>query len=415
MPHRILACSFAAAIACSLALRAADWPQWRGPDRTGVSKETGLLKEWPKDGPPLRWKLTDIGPGYSAPAVAGGKVFIQTTAGQDEFALALDEATGKQLWKSPIGSVGKNRGPDYPGTRATPTVDGDRLYCLSSAGQLVCLYADGKERWRRDFVKDFDGKVGRPTAGWAYSESVLVDGDRVICTPGGSKATVAALNKTTGETIWVCPAPGGDAAEYASVMAVEVGGMKQYVAFVEKGVLGVDAKTGKHLWQYGRTVEPGANILTPVVQGNTVFTAGSRSGGGLVELNVGDKGVYTKEVYFDKQIAPGIGGAVLVDGHLYGTTGQAMFCAEFATGKVKWTDRGVGAASVCFAGGRIYARGHAGDVALVEPSPTDYREHGRFKQPDHGKTPAWPHPVVANGGFYLRDMGTLLCYDVRAK
>ncbi|MBN9522568.1 polyvinylalcohol dehydrogenase, partial [bacterium] len=173
-------------------------------------------------------------------------------------------------------------------------------------------------------------------------------------------------------------------------------------------------QSGKYLWQYGGTVEPGANILTPVVQGNKVFTAGSRSGGGLVELKVGDKGVDTKQVYFDKQIAPSIGGAVLVDGHLYGT-GQVMFCAEFATGKVKWTERGVGAASVCYADGRIYARGHAGDVALVEPSPTEYREHGRFKQPDHGKTLAWPHPVVANGGFYLRDMGTLLCYDVRAK
>lgn len=412
---RLLACSFAAALAGSLALRADDWPQWRGPERTGISKETGLLKEWPKDGPPLRWKLTDIGPGYSSPAVAGGKVFIQTTAGDEEFALALDEATGKTLWKTPIGSVGKNRGPDYPGTRATPTVDGDRLYCLSSAGQLVCLGTDGKTKWQRDFVKDFDGKVGRPMAGWAYSESVLVDGDRVICTPGGSKATLAALNKTTGETVWVSPAPGGDAAEYASVMAMEVGGVKQYVAFVEKGVHGVDAKTGKHLWQYGKTVEPGANILTPVILGNKVFTAGSRSGGGLVELTVGDAGVSPKEVYFDKQIAPGIGGAVLVDGHLYGTTGQALFCAEFATGKVKWTDRGVGAASVCFADGRIYARGHAGDVALVEPSPAEYRERGRFKQPDRSAKPAWPHPVVSNGGFYLRDMDTLLCYDVRAK
>ncbi|MBN9521437.1 PQQ-binding-like beta-propeller repeat protein, partial [bacterium] len=238
MPRRILVCSFAAAIAGSLTLRADDWPQWRGPDRTGVSKETGLLKEWPKDGPPLRWKLTDIGPGYSAPAVAGGKVFIQTTAGQDEFALALDEATGKQLWKTPIGSVGKNRGPDYPGSRATPTVDGDRLYCLSSAGQLVCLGTDGKTKWQKDLEKDFDGKVGRPMFGWAYSESVLVDGDRVICTPGGSKATLAALNKMTGETVWVCPAPGGDAAEYASPVVLEVGGVRQYVQFVEKGVIG---------------------------------------------------------------------------------------------------------------------------------------------------------------------------------
>ena len=146
-----------------------------------------------------------------------------------------------------------------------------------------------------------------------------------------------------------------------------------------------------------------------------MFTAGSRTGGGLVELTADGSGVTAKQVYFDKQISPSIGGAVLVDGHLYGTSGQALVCAEFATGKVKWTERGVGAASLCAADGRLYVRGHEGDVALVEPSPAEYRERGRFKQPDHGNTKAWPHPVVANGGFYLRDMDVLLCYNVRAK
>jgi outer membrane protein assembly factor BamB len=418
MVRRLVPCSLALALAGSLGLRADDWPQWRGPDRTGVSKETGLLKEWPKDGPPLRWKRTDIGTGYSSPAVAGGRVYIQTTAGDREFALALDEATGKELWKAPIGGVGENYGVTaYTGTRATPTVDGDRLYCLSSAGQLVCLGTDGKARWQKDFVKDFDGKVGRPQKkmGWAYSESVLVDGDRVVCTPGGSKATLAALNKMTGDVIWTCPVPGGDAAEYASAVVVEAGGLRQYVQFVEKGVVGVEAQTGKFLWRYEATVEQGANILTPVALGNKVFTAGSRGGGGLVELAVDGGTVSVKQIYFNKQLAPSIGGAVLVDGYLYGTTGEVMFCAEFASGKVKWTDRGVGAASVCFADGRVYARGHSGNVALVEPSPTEYRERGRFTQPDHGKTKAWPHPVVANGGFYLRDMDALLCYDVKAK
>ncbi len=415
MVRCMFAGSIAIAIASSIALRADDWPQWRGPARTGVSRETGLLKEWPKDGPPLRWKRTDIGPGYSAPAVVGGKVFIQTTAGDQEFALALDEKTGKDVWKTPIGAVGKNRGPDYPGTRATPTVDGDRVYCLSSAGQLVCLGTDGKVVWEHDLVKEFDGKVGRPFAGWAYSESVLVDGNRVICTPGGEKATMLALHKLTGEPVWLSAIPGGDAAEYASIVPVEVEGGKQYVQFLEKGVVGVDAASGKFLWRYEKTIDQGANILTPVVQGNKVFSAGSRTGGGLVELTAAGGSVSAKQLYFDKLIAPSIGGAVLVDGHLYGTGGQALFCAEFATGKVKWTERGVGAASVCAADGRLYVRGHAGDVALIEPSPADYRERGRFKQPDHGKTLAWPHPVVANGGFYLRDMSVLLCYDVRAK
>jgi outer membrane protein assembly factor BamB len=406
---------FALTLVCAVTLSANDWPQWRGPDRTGVSKETGLLQEWPKDGPKLRWKTTDIGTGYSAPAVAGGRVYLQTTRGGDEFALALDETTGKPVWTAPIGRLGKNEGPQYPGTRSTPTVDGDRVYCLSSAGQLTCLGAGGKSKWQKDLIKDFGGKVGQEKKSWAYSESVLVDGDAVVCTPGGTTATLLALNKMTGDVIWKGPVPGGDAADYASIVVVEAAGVKQYVQFLRKGVVGVDAKTGKFLWRYDRTVGPGASILTPVAQGNKVFTSSGQTGGGLVELTAAGGGVTAKEVYFDKALASGIGGAVLVDGHLYATTGQVMFCAEFATGKVKWTDRGVGAASVCYADGRVYARGHTGDVALVEASPAGYVEKGRFKQPDRGAKPAWPHPVVANGGFYLRDQGVLLCYDVAAK
>jgi len=389
---------------------AADWPQWRGPERTGISKETGLLKEWPKDGPALRWKASDIGTGYSTPAVVKGRVYLQTTRNNEEFALALDEKTGKPVWSTVIGKVGKNMGPQYPGTRATPTVDGERLYCLASDGELVCLEtAEGKVKWQKNLKKDFDGKVGN----WAYSESVLVDRDAVVCTPGGSTATLAALNKNSGEVVWKSAVPDGDVADYASIMIVETDKLKQYVQFMRKGVVGVDAKTGKFLWRYNRTVDQGANILTPIVVGNRVFTAGSRSGGGLVELKVEGDNVKATEVYFDRALGAGIGGAVLVDGHLYGTAGQTLFCADFATGKVKWTDRSVGPASICYADGRLYVRGHgSGDVALVEPSPEGYREKGRLKQPERSKIQAWPHPIVANGGLYLRDQDVLFCYTI---
>jgi outer membrane protein assembly factor BamB len=390
---------------------AADWPQWRGPGRSGVSKETGLLQTWPEGGPPLRWKATDIGTGYSAPAIAGGRVYLQTTQGNNEFALALDEKTGKQLWSSSIGQVGRNRGIQYPGTRATPTVAGDYLYCLASDGTLTCREAaSGKEKWRQELQNDLDGRVGN----WAYSESVLVDGDRVICTPGGEKATLAALNRTTGLVIWKCAVPEGDVADYASIMPVGEGKKKQYVQFLRGGVVGVDAATGKFLWRYDRTVDPGANILTPVVRGNRVFTSGSRTGGGLIELIPDGKGIKAREVYFDRALAPSIGGAVLVDGYLYGSAGGMLFCADFATGKVKWKDRSVGPASICAADGRLYVRGYtSGEVALVETSPRGYQEKGRFKQPERSKISAWPHPVVANGGLYLRDQGVLLCYDIR--
>lgn len=390
-----------------------DWPQWRGPQRTGLSKETGLLQEWPKDGPPLRWKASDIGTGYSSPAVAAGRVYLQTTRDNEESALALDEKTGKPVWSVAIGKVGKNNGPQYPGTRSTPTVDGEFIYCLASDGELVCLEAaEGKIKWQKHLRNDFGGQPGN----WAYSESVLIDGEVLVCTPGGESAGLAALNKKSGEILWKSEVPDAGTAEYASVMIVDDGKTKQYVQFLRTGLVGVDAKSGKFLWKYSKTVDPGANILTPVVFKDRVFSAGSRTGGGVVELAVDGESVMPRELYFDRALGASIGGAVLVGEQLYGSSGQVMFCADFATGKVLWTDRAVGVASICYADGRLYVRGHGnGDVALVEPSAEGYREKGRLKQPDRSRTQAWPHPVVANGSLYLRDQETLLSYDVSRK
>ncbi len=409
--NRILLVSLAI-LGLSLPAVAADWPQWRGPDRTGISGDTGLLQEWPKDGPKLVWKFTDLGTGYSSPAVVNGVIYIQTTRDKEEFAVALDEKTGKEAWATKLGKVGANRGPQYPGTRATPTVDADKLYCLASDGELNCLDIKGKVIWHKNLAKEFEGVVGM----WAYTESVLIDGDALICTPGGSKATLAALKKDTGEVIWKSEVPGGDIADYASIMIVHGGGKKQYVQYMRKALVGVDAKTGKFLWKYNATQDQGASMLTPVVAKDKVFVAGARKGGGLVELKADGEGVSATEVYFERAVAPGVGGAVLLDGYLYGhSMTLGVFCVEFATGKVMWKDNSVGPAAVCYADGRLYVRGYStGEVALVEANPKAYSEKGRFKQPEKTKTPGWPHPVVANGKFYLRDMDVLLCYDVSA-
>lgn len=399
-------------IFCAAVAPAADWPQWRGAQRDGVSKEAGLHQEWPAGGPALRWKATDIGTGYSSPAIAGGRVYLQTTRDNDEFLLALDEKSGEKVWSVPIGKVGPNRGPQYPGTRSTPTIDGDFIYCLASAGELACLTrADGKLIWAKNLQTDLEGKPGN----WAYSESVLIDGDALVCTPGGESATLASLNKTTGSVLWKSSVPGLETAEYSSIMIAGAGDSKEYVQFLRKALIGVDAKTGKFLWRYDRTIDPGANIPTPIVVGNRIFSSGSRSGGALLELKTEGDGATVSEKYFDPALAASIGGSVLVDGKLYGTTRQVLFCADFATGKVLWADRaGIDGASICSAGGRLYVRNHkSGDVALVEPSAEAYREKGRFAQPDRSDKPAWPHPVVANGGLYLRDQGVLLCYDVK--
>jgi outer membrane protein assembly factor BamB len=422
MVRHALSCAVVVAFAGFVA--AEDWPQWRGPDRTGISADTGLLKVWPKDGPPLRWKAADIGTGYSAPIVVKGRVYLQTTKGTEEFALALDEKTGKEIWIQPIGKVGVNKGPQYPGSRATPTADGDKLYCLASDGQLRCLEAAGGTTvWTKNLQTDFGGRVGGLMS-WSYAESVLVDGDKVICTPGGDSATLLALDKKSGAVVWKSPVPGTDSAEYASVMPVETPTGKQYVQFLRKGVVGVDARTGKFLWRYAKTVDQGANMLTPVVRKNTVFTASTRSGGGLVELTPDGEGVKATEVFFEKAAAAGIGGAVLLDGYLYGANGTALFCADFTTGTLMWQETSVLPCSVCLADGRLYARLHKdGTVVLVDPSPQDYREKGRFKpkegeqlkDEDRKGRLAWPHPVVANGGLYLRDQDFLVCYDVKAK
>jgi outer membrane protein assembly factor BamB len=400
--------------AVALPLHGADWPQFRGPNRTGISTETGLLKQWPKEGPKLLWKVDNLGNGYSTPSIAGGRVYLMSNRGDDEFAITLDAKDGKQLQSLLIGKVGnKDQKPPYPGARSTPSVDGDALYCLGSDGDLVCLdRAAGTVRWRKSLRADFGGQPGI----WAYAESPLIDSDVLVCTPGGAQATLVALNKKTGNTIWQSAVPGGDQAAYASVIIGQVGNSEEYIQFLQNGVVGVDANTGKFLWRYPKTASGSpANIPTPVFHDGYVFSSTGRGGAGLVKLIPEDGGIAVKEVYASKELANPLGGVVLLDKYLYGTNGQALFCAEFMTGKVMWQDRSVGKGQICAADGRLYVRGEKGDVALVVATPEGYKETGRFSLPPVSDKPAWPYPVVANGCLYLRDQGLLCCYDVKER
>jgi outer membrane protein assembly factor BamB len=405
----------------TVAVRGDDWPQWRGPQRTGLSRETGLLKEWPQGGPKLLWKLQDIGGGYSTPAVVGDRIYLMADRKGQEFLIALAVKDGAEVWVTAIGKVGPNNGPQYPGTRSTPTVDGDFIYVLGSDGDLACLKKDrGTVVWSKNLRKAFDGTPGA----WAYSESVLIDGDVLVCTPGGEKATLVALHKKDGEPIWKCAVPEGDAAAYASAIAVEVDGVRQYVQFLAQGLVGVDAKTGKFLWRYDKTTDPAANIPTPVFHDDCVFSSTSRNGSGLNRIKVSKDEVTTEQVYYNTTKLNSTGGVVRVGTYLYGTNPKGeLVCLDFKTGKEKWHNASVGAASLCFADGMLYVRNQGGNgfgkettpkVALVEATADGYKEKGRFEQPDHGDKPAWPHPVVANGRLYLRDGSVLLCYDVKA-
>lgn len=398
-------------------LRAEDWPQWRGPNRDGLSQEKGLLKEWPQEGPPLLWQAKKIGSGYSTPAVVGEYLYVISNEGmENEYVQALSVKDGKQVWATRIGNVGNpKQQPHYPAARSTPTVEGEVLYALGSDGDLVCLdAASGKLRWQKNLRADFGGKPGA----WAYSESPLIDGEALVCTPGGADASLVALNKKDGEVIWKCPVPGGDEAAYSSAIIVEVDGRKQYVQFLQKGLVGVDAKTGKFLWRYEKTAQGSpANMPTPVAHENLIYSSTGR-GGGLIRVKAEGEKTEVEQVYFATKLPNSIGGSVKVGDHLYGTASAALQCVDFAKGDVKWSERALGAASLLYADGHLYLHGENGEVALVEASPESYREKGRFTPPDppdRGRSKAWAYPVVANGRLYIRDMDSLWCYDVKGR
>src|SRR6266404_1056612 len=448
MNTRFSACFVALTICAQHALFAAsfDWPQWQGPDRNAVSRERGLLQQWPKDGPPLAWKIKGIGTGYGTPSIAAGRIYGLSNRGDDEFVWSLSETDGKELWATrlaPALTEGMPQGKE--GAGCTPTVDGERLYVLGLSGDLACLQAkDGKVLWRRSLTNDFGGRI--PT--WRYNESPLIDGDKLVCTPGGKDSTIVALNKLTGDLIWKAEvpepsgensdAPGGgrgggrpgfrdSAASYSSAIAIDFEGQREYVQFTSKALVGVAASDGKLLWRYDRPANKSTiNCSTPLYQDGQVFAASAYgAGGGLVKLSKDrNGGVKADEVWFSKNMENHHGGMLVIDGCLYGSNGGNgggyLICLDFKTGDVLWNERDsdkrrVSKGSVAFADGRIYYRTEAGTMLLIEPSRKEYLERGRFEQADRTKQPAWTHPVLANGKLYVRDQDVLFCYDVKAR
>jgi outer membrane protein assembly factor BamB len=469
-----------AALSWTSAAFCADWPQWQGPNRDAMSKETGLLQQWPKDGPPLAWKIKELGGGDSAPAIAAGRIFGMGNRGGDEIVWALSEKNGKELWATPLGPAFAQRpsqGREGPG--CTPTIDGDRLYVLGLGGALACLQVgDGKIIWQCSLTEDFGGRVPN----WSYRESPLVDGEKLICTPGAEDAMLVALNKSTGETIWKsqlareAPAVagraggdrggfqgggsgerggfgrdrggerggfgggqgrgrggfgrgrggfgrgGGSGAAYSSPIAINFEGQRQYVQLTASALIGVAASDGKLLWRYNRPASgTGINCSTPIYHDGHVFASSAyNAGGGVAKLTKDASGeIKAEEVWFSNRLQNHHGGVVLFDDYLYGANGGNgggfPVCLDFKTGEVKWSDRSTTKGSVALADGRLYYRTEEGPMLLLEPSPKEYIERGRFEQPDRSDAPAWSHPVIANGKLYIRDQDVLLCYDIRAK
>jgi outer membrane protein assembly factor BamB len=386
-----------------------DWPQWRGPDRNGLSKETGLLSQWPRSGPPVAWSAAMLGAGYGSIAVQGDRVYVQGMRNRQSVVSTLNRADGKLVWVRILGPAGDNdRGP---GPRGTPTIDGDRVYALSETGDLACLRAaDGTVIWQRNILKEFKG--GNPY--WLLSESPLIDGDRVIVTPGGRGAGVVALDKMSGKTVWVSKDL-SDGAGYSSPIVADVGGVRTIMTFTADAGVGVRASDGKLMWRNTSPSNGTANIATPVYSDGKVFyTSSYGTGGALLGLRASGNEVRAQEIYFTRDMKNHHGGVVLVNGYIYGYNDSILTCLEFASGKMVWRDRSVGKGAVTYADGHLYILSEVNVVGLVEATPAGYREKGRFSIADQG-LPSWAHPVVSGGRLYIRNQGTLTSYDVRAR
>ncbi|HBJ37657.1 MAG TPA: polyvinylalcohol dehydrogenase [Planctomycetaceae bacterium] len=394
------------------------WAQWRGENRDGISQETGLLKVWPADGPPVAWQSSGLGGGYSSVAIAGGRIVTMGKFGNETRMVAINLEDGAKIWEVAVG------GGDAP--NCTPTIDGDYVYGLSHGGDLLCAeFATGKEVWRKSFPRDFGGQM---MSVWGYSESPLVDGDRLIVTPGAPDAAMAALDKRTGEVIWKSalppnPGPAGkDGAAYSSIVTGNGGGVKQYVQLVGRGVIGVEAETGRFLWGYNRVANTTANVPTPIVSGDLVFCSSGYDDGGSALLRLtGNRGqVAMQEVWYktNRELQNHHGGMILIGDYVYmghGHNNGFPVCFDLKTGRDMWRPGrgpGSGSAAVACADGHLYFRYENGTMALIEASPKNFQLKGKFDIAiNNGKS--WAHPVVFGGRLYLRDQDEMICYDIR--
>ena len=413
----VFACGIGAIVAAQAAGQraatdgeATSWPQWRGPNRNGLSSETGLLSRWPSAGPPQAWSVRGLGAGYGSVAVAGDRIFVQgARASRQSVINVLRRSDGTMLWSKALGREGDDdRGP---GPRGTPTVDGDRVYVLTEEGDLWCLKtADGAEVWTRNILRDFGGRQIQ----WLISESPLVDGGHVIVTPGGPRAGMVALDKLTGKTVWTSQQL-SDPAGYASPIAADVGGVRVLMTLTAEAGVGVRALDGKLLWRFQPVANGTANIATPIFADNKVFYSSNYgTGAALLELTASNGDVSARQVYFTREMQNHHGGLVLVNGYLYGFHNSILVCMEFATGKVVWRDRSVGKGTLTYADGNLYLLSENNIVGLAAASSAGYQERGRFEIPDQG-LPSWAHPVISGKRLFIRNQDTLTAFDIAAR
>ena len=388
------------------------WPQWQGPDRTNVSSETGLLQKWPDAGPPLVWEVKGMGGGFSGVSIAGGHIYSMGDIDNASCVFALEQETGKKIWSTKLGAAVGGNG--YPGTRGTPTVDGELVYAMNQFGDIACVEAaTGKVVWNKSMTADFGGKM---MSKWGYAESLLVDGGNVICTPGGPDGTIIALDKKTGQPVWRSKGL-TDSAAYSSLIIEEIGGVRQYIGLTSAHVFGISAADGGLLWEAAR-IGKTAVIPTPVYHDNDVFvTSDYGAGAQLFHISADAGKLSAAQAYTVKDFSVHHGGVVLVGDYIYGSSDPGILkCLRFKDGKEMWKDREPGKGAITAADNRLYFRNEStGTMYLIEITPDAYKLVSQFDQPDRSAAKAWPHPVICGGKLYLRDEDVLLCYDVKTK
>ena len=393
------------------------WPQWGGPRRDNVSTETGLLKQWPEGGPTLIWTATGCGKGYSSVAVTEQAIYTAGTSTDGTFVIAFD-LEGKTKWRAPNGRqwAAPTNMPwarSYDGARATPTVDDGLVYHLNETGRLTAFDArNGAVVWSVDFLRQFGAEVPE----YGYTESVLIDGDNLICYPGGTNGYMAALNKKTGGTVWV-NRDIRDVTAFSSAILAVTPASRQVVTLTTPAIIGVDAVTGKLLWRYPFTNKRENNIPTPIYSKGYVFAStGYGAGSVLLRLTQDGATASVSRVWTSTELDNAHGGVVLVDGFLYGAAHEkpAWICLDFATGQLRYRDKGVGMGSLTCADGMLYCLGERGTMALVTCTPERYGLVSRFDVPKGGEGMYWAHPVVCGSRLYVRHADRLFAYDVKA-
>jgi len=398
-------------VALVVGVEGADSPRFRGPAGDGVFAETGLLKEWPGGGPELAWSKTGLGLGYSSATVVDGTVYITGMDGEKQGYLYAFDLDGSLKWKVAYGPELDKTGPAPGGTRGTPTIDGDRIFLMTGFAKLVILdKADGTVLKTIDLLERF----GAGQAKFGFAECVLVDGQKVICTPGGPDASLVALDRDTGETIWKTEGL-SQPAGYCSARLIRHNGKKLIVTMLEKVVVGIDPDTGKVLWQYDFPNRFGVLPNPPLYADGMLYVVGGGGTGGTM-LALADDAMSVTEKWKDRTLDCQMQGTVLVDGCIYGTAQsgkRGLVCLDWKTGEVHWSAGSVEQAAVVAADGMLYVYGQDGTMYLVEPSPAEFRKMGLFTV-SQGTAEHWAHPTIANGRLYIRHGDALMAYDVKS-